>query len=57
MVAGKYDGSDRRGRCGPDAKRANSVHKLVLRMVAENEAWGCGRMDGELKCLGYKVSW
>jgi transposase InsO family protein len=26
-------------------------------MAAENETWGYGRIYGELKCLGHKVSW
>jgi putative transposase len=57
LVARKYDGSDRRGKRGPEAKKANSIRKLVLKMAAENEGWGYGRIYGELKCLGHKVSW
>jgi hypothetical protein len=57
LVARKYDGSDRRGKRGPAANKANLVRKLVLRMAAENEGWGYGRIYGELKCLGHKVSW
>jgi hypothetical protein len=57
FIARKYDGSDRRGKRGPEAKKANSIRKLVLKMASENEGWGYGRIYGELKCLGHKVSW
>jgi transposase InsO family protein len=53
-VARKYDGS---GKRGPKAKKANSVRSLVLRMAGENPDWGYGRIHGELKGLGYQVSW
>lgn len=54
LVARKYDGS---GKRGPKPKKANSVRKLVLRMAAENPDWGYGHIHGELKGLGFKVSW
>jgi hypothetical protein len=57
LVARKYDSSDRRGARGPDAKKANSVRKLVVKMATENESWGYGRIYGELIGLGHKVSW
>jgi hypothetical protein len=57
LVARKYDGSDRRGKRGPEAKKANSIRKLVVKMASENEGWGYGRIYGELKGLGHKVSW
>ena len=57
LVAMKYDGADRRGKRGPVPKKANSIRKLVLRMVGENPSWGYGRIHGELKALGYQVSW
>ena len=56
FVARKYDGSDRRGKRGPEPKKANSVRKLVLRMAGENPGWGYGRIHGDLKALGCEVS-
>ena len=57
LVARKYDGSDRHGRRGPVPKKANSVRKLVLEMAAANPSWGYGRINGELKKLGFQVHW
>ncbi len=57
LVARKYDGSDRRGKRGPVPRKANSIRKLVLRMAGQNPSWGYGRIHGELKTLGYQVSW
>jgi putative transposase len=54
LVARKYDGS---GKRGPKPKKANEVRNHVLRMKAENPDWGYGHIHGELKGLGYKVSW
>ena len=54
LVARKYDGSS---KCGPKPKKANSVRKLVLRMAKQNPSWGYGHIHGELKGLGYDVSW
>jgi transposase InsO family protein len=54
LVARKYDGS---GKRGPQPKKANEVRKLVLRMKQENDDWGYGHIHGELKKLGYQVSW
>jgi len=54
LVACKYDGS---GKRGPKPVKANEVRDLVLRMKAENPDWGYGHIHGELKGLGYKVSW
>ena len=54
LVARKYDGS---GKRGPKPKKANEVRDLVLKMKAENESWGYGHIHGELKCLGFQVSW
>ena len=54
LVAGKYDGS---GKRGPKAKKANEIRQLVLRMKADNPCWGYGHIHGELKGLGFKVSW
>ena len=57
LIARKYDGSDRRGKRGPAPTKANMIRKLVLRMAEENPDWGYGRINGELKKLGYKVHW
>lgn len=54
LVACKYDGS---GKRGPTPEKANSVRKLVLRMAKENPDWGYGHIHGELKVLGFKISW
>lgn len=54
LVARKYDGT---GRRGPIPQKANSIRKLVQRMAQENPDWGYGHIHGELKALGFKVSW
>jgi putative transposase len=54
LVARKYDGG---GTRGPQPKKANEIRAQVLRMKAENVDWGYGHIHGELKGLGYKVSW
>ena len=57
FVTRKYDSSDRRGKRGPVPTKANMIRKLVLEMAAANPSWGYGHIHGELKGLGYKVSW
>jgi putative transposase len=57
FIARKYDGSDRRGKRGPVPKKANMIRKLVLEMAESNPSWGYGHIHGELKGLGYDVSW
>jgi len=57
LIARKYDGSDRRGKRGPVPTKANMIRKLVLEMAESNPSWGYGHIHGELKGLGYKVSW
>jgi putative transposase len=54
FIARKYDGS---GNRSPKPKKANSVRKLVLEMAEANPSWGYGHIHGELKGLGYDVSW
>jgi putative transposase len=54
LVARKYNGA---GKRGPKAKKANEIRDHVLRMKAENDDWGYGHIHGELKKLGFKVSW
>jgi len=57
FVARKYDGSDRRGKRGPEPKKANSIRKLVIQMATDNPSWGYGHITGELKGLGFDVHW
>ena len=57
LVARRYDSSDRRGKRGPVPTKANMIRKLVLEMAEANPSWGYGHIHGELKGLGYKVSW
>jgi len=57
LIARKYDGSKRRGKRGPVPTKANLIRDLVLKMADENPDWGYGRIHGELKELGHKVSW
>jgi putative transposase len=57
LIARKYDGSGRRGKRGPLPAKANMIRDLVLRMAADNPDWGYGHIHGELRELGYKVSW
>ncbi len=57
LVARKYDSSDRRGKRGPVPTKANMIRDLVMKMAGENPDWGYGRIHGELKVLGYQVSW
>jgi putative transposase len=54
LVAHKYDGS---GKRGPKPRKANEVRDLVLKMKAASPDWGYGHIHGELKKLGFKVSW
>ena len=57
LVARKYDGAARRGKPGPAPRKANMIRKLVLQMAEQNPSWGYGHIHGELKGLGYDVSW
>jgi putative transposase len=57
LIARKYDGSSCRGKTGPEPTKTKMVLDLVLRFAAENPDWGYGRITGELKALGYEVSW
>ena len=57
FIARKYDSSDRRGKRGPVPTKANMIRKLVLEMAEANPSWGYGHIHGELKGLGYDVSW
>jgi transposase InsO family protein len=57
FIARKYDGSPYRKKPGPAPTKAKMVLDLVLRFTGENPDWGYGRIHGELKALGYDVSW
>jgi hypothetical protein len=54
LIARKYTS---RGRRSPAPSKANSIRDLVLRMAQENPEWGYGHIHGELKGLGYEISW
>ena len=56
LVAKKYDSSAKRGKRGPEPTKANQIRDLVLKLADENPDWGYGRIHGELKELGHKVS-
>jgi len=56
LVARKYDGSGKR-RPGPLPTKQNMIRDLVLRMARDNPSWGYGRINGELRSLGYDVHW
>jgi hypothetical protein len=33
------------------------IREIVVHMAGEGPEWGCGRTHGELKALGYELSW
>ncbi len=55
LVAQKWDYSDRQKSVGRPCIREEIVH-LIVRMAKENEGWGCDRIQGALKNLGYYIS-
>ena len=57
LIARKYDSAARRGKRGPAPTKAKMICKVVLEMAKQNPSWGYGRINGELKKLGYKVHW
>lgn len=57
LIARKYDGVPHRTKRGPEPTKTKMVLDLVLRFAAENPDWGYSRITGELKALGYDVSW
>ncbi len=54
LVAGRYDGSTRRGSGRP--RRRGEPAMLVLRMAKENPSWGYTRLRDGLYQLGHEIS-
>jgi len=52
LVARKWTYASRPGRPGTSAE----IRDLMLRLAAENPAWGYRRVHGELTRLGYRIS-
>jgi transposase InsO family protein len=54
LVARKWDYTSRRGPGRPST--ATAIRKLVIRIAAENPAWGHRRVQGELVRLGHPIA-
>jgi transposase InsO family protein len=54
LIAQKFDGSTKRRPCGRP-RVAEEVEQLVVRMAAENPAWGYRRIQGALANLGHPI--
>jgi transposase len=54
LVARKWDYTSRRRPGRPST--AAAIRKLVIRMAAENPAWGHRRVQGELIKLGHRIA-
>src|SRR5437016_311939 len=54
LIAGKYDGSRRRGPGRPHVQ--DEIQQLVVRMATENRDWGYRRIQGALANLGHEVA-
>jgi len=55
LVARKYDGSKNRSKYGRP-KVSDEIKQLILDMAKECRHFGCKKITGYLKYLGYKVS-
>ena len=55
LVARKYDGSHNRSKYGRP-KISDEIKQLILDMAEECRHFGCKKIAGYLKYLGYKVS-
>src|ERR1700688_1459687 len=55
LIAGKYDGSDKRGPGRP--RTAGEIEALVVRMAEENRDWGYRRIQGALSNLVWSGNW
>jgi putative transposase len=54
LIAGKYDGSARRGPGRPATGK--EIEALVVRMAKENRDWGYLRIQGALSNLGHQLA-
>jgi hypothetical protein len=54
LIAGKFDGSQKRNRPGRPRVDAE-IEQLVVRMVEENPTWGYCRIQGALANLGHTI--
>ena len=55
LVCQKYDGSKNRSKYGRP-KISDEIKQLILDMAEECQHFGCKKITGYLKYLGYKVS-
>jgi putative transposase len=53
LIAGKYDGSQKRGPGRP--KTGEELRELVIRLAKENLGWGYKRLQGALAHLGHDL--
>ena len=53
LIAGKYDGSKKRGPGRP--RTAKEIERLVVRLANENRTWGYRRIQGALGNLGHEI--
>jgi len=54
LIAKKYDGSANRKLGRP--RLSEALERLILKVAKHNRHWGYGRIVGQLKYLGFKVS-
>src|SRR5450631_1507245 len=54
LIAGKYDGSGKRGPGRP--RTAGEIETLVVRLAEENRDWGYCRIQGALSNLGHDIA-
>ena len=49
--------SYKRKNRGGRPQTAKEIEELIVRMAKENSNWGYGKIEGELKKLGYEIPW